>query len=157
MAIWIATFVATQQNLAPLRVLQRYPAVEVVTPMLPSAASPSSNFPARAKSGFHIPASVKEVENQDGAVLLDIDQGLCFSLTPVACRIWQLLKRNCDVEEIAKTICAEFTAPRDLVERDLAEFLDSLRQNQLLFDEDHRPKRERFRGWLWRTLSWLRD
>lgn len=120
--------------------------------MLPPAPAQFIDSLSRPKRAFHVAASVREIENQDGAVLLDIEQGLCFSLTPVASRIWQLLNRNCDTEEITKSICAEFAAPRDLVERDLAEFLGSLRQHRLLFDREHHQKRGALRTWLSRIL-----
>lgn len=124
--------------------------------MLPSALPPSSDSSTRAKQSFQIPGSVKEIENQDGAVLLDIEQGACFSLTPVASRIWQLLKAHCELEQIADTIAAEFTAPRDLVERDLSEFLDSLRHHRLLLDGADEQNRRASGGWLRRKLSRLR-
>lgn len=116
--------------------------------MLPPAPPQFIDSLPRPKRAFHVAASVREIENRDGAVLLDIEQGLCFSLTPVASRIWQLLNRNCDAEEITKSICAEFAAPRDLVERDLAEFLGSLRQCGLLFDGEHHQRRGALRRWL---------
>jgi hypothetical protein len=89
-------------------------------------------------------------------MLLDIEQGVCFSLTPVASRIWQLLKAHCELEQIADIIAAEFTAPRDLVERDLSEFLDSLRRRRLLLDGANEQNRRASGGWLRRTFSRLR-
>lgn len=124
--------------------------------MLPSALPPSPDSSTHTKRPFHIPGSVKEIENQDGAMLLDIEQGVCFSLTPVASRIWQLLKAHCELEQIADIIAAEFTAPRDLVERDLSEFLDSLRRRRLLLDGANEQNRRASGGWLRRTFSRLR-
>jgi coenzyme PQQ synthesis protein D (PqqD) len=121
-----------------------------------SSPPPSSDSSTRAKQPFHIPGSVKEIENQDGAVLLDIEQGVCFSLTPVASRIWQLLKVHCELEQIADMIAAEFTAPRNMVERDLSEFLDSLHQHRLLLDGVDEQNRRASGGWLRRKLSRLR-
>ena len=119
--------------------------------MRPSSLPPST----RAKQSFHIPGSVKEIESQDGAVLLDIEQGVCFSLTPVASRIWQLLKMHCELEQIAETIAAEFTAPRNLVEQDLSEFLDCLRHHRLLFDGVDEQSPRASGGWLRRKFSRL--
>lgn len=125
--------------------------------MLPPAPPQFTDSLSRPKRAFYVAASVREIENQDGAVLLDIEQGLCFSLTPVASRIWQLLNRDCDAEEITKAICAEFAAPRDLVERDLAGFLGSLRQYGLLFDGERHQRPGALRRWLSRILLWPRD
>src|SRR5208282_3160780 len=36
-----------------------------------------------------IAPSVRETASEDGAVLLDIEQGICFSLNPVGLRIWE--------------------------------------------------------------------
>lgn len=130
--------------------MQREKAIPQEVPSLPS-----SDSSARVKQSFHIPGSVKEIENQDGAVLLDIEQGVCFSLTPVASRIWHLLKVHCELEQIADTIAAEFTAPRNLVERDLSEFLDSLRHHRLLLDGVDEQSRRAAGGWLRRKLSRL--
>src|SRR2546423_7552409 len=38
--------------------------------------------------------NVRETITQDGAVLLDIEQGLCFSMNPVGARIWEMLKQG---------------------------------------------------------------
>ena len=89
-------------------------------------------------------------------MLLDIEQGVCFSLTPVASRIWQLLKAHGELEQIADTIAAEFTAPRNLVERDISEFLDSLHHHRLLLDGMDEQNRIASGGWLRRKLSQLR-
>lgn len=124
--------------------------------MLPSSLPPSSDSSTCVKKPFYIPGSVKEIENQDGAVLLDIEQGVCFSLTPVASRIWQLLKVHCELEQIADTIAIEFRAPRSLVERDLSEFLDSLRHHRLLLDSVDEQNHRASGGWLRRKLSRLR-
>jgi len=129
---------------------------KAVSQNVPASVLPSSDSSMRAKQSFHIPGSVKEIENQDGAVLLDIEQGVCFSLTPVASRIWQLLKVHCELEHIADTIAAEFTAPRNLVEQDLSEFLHSLRQHRLLLDGVDEQNRRASGGWLRRKLSRLR-
>lgn len=124
--------------------------------MRSSSLPPSSDSSTRVKQSFHIPESVKEIENQDGAVLLDIEQGVCFSLTPVASRIWQLLKVHCELEQIAETIASEFTAPRGQVEQDLSEFLDSLRHHRLLLDDADDQNGRASGGWLRRKLSRLR-
>ena len=124
--------------------------------MLPSSLPPSSDTSTHAQQSFHIPGSVKEIENQDGAVLLDIEQGVCFSLTPVAARIWQLLKMHCELGQIVDTVAAEFTAPRNLIAPDLSEFLDSLRHHRLLLDGMDEQSRRASGGWLQRKLSRLR-
>ena len=76
--------------------------------------------------------SVREIRTQDGALLLDIDQGLCLSLTPVAATIWQLLSEGRSLDQITDRISATFEAPKDTVVQDLKEFMASLSRRGLL-------------------------
>ncbi len=39
-----------------------------------------------------IPATIRAAASDDGAVLLDIEQGVCFSLNAVGLKIWELLE-----------------------------------------------------------------
>ena len=55
--------------------------------------------------------SVREIENQDGAVLLDIQQGLCFSINTVGARIWRMMKQEQSFAQIVDTLVEEFNLP----------------------------------------------
>lgn len=70
--------------------------------------------------------SVRETINQDGAVLLDIKQGVCFSMNPVGARIWELLKKECSLDQIAQSLESEFSVPRNQIEADICEFIENL-------------------------------
>jgi hypothetical protein len=87
--------------------------------------------------------SVREIETRDGAVLLDVQQGLCLSLTPVAARIWGLLKLNHSLDEIADRVAFEFQVPRDRVYADAKEFLGRLSQQGLLISGNSKPHTRR--------------
>jgi hypothetical protein len=76
--------------------------------------------------------SVRDVENQDGSVLLDIHQGICFSLNPVGAKIWQMLKTECSVGQITEHLSAECGVPREQVEQDVTDFVRALREKKLL-------------------------
>jgi hypothetical protein len=76
--------------------------------------------------------SVRDVANQDGSVLLDIHQGVCFSLNPVGARIWQMLKAEHSVDQIAGRLSAEFGVAEQQVSQDVGDFVDMLRENNLL-------------------------
>jgi len=58
-----------------------------------------------------IAPGVRETASQDGAVLLDIDQGICFSLNPVGLKIWDLLKKRYSVDQIADSLAQDFPIP----------------------------------------------
>ena len=51
-----------------------------------------------------IAPGVRETASEDGAVLLDIEQGICFSLNPVGLKIWELLKKHYSVDQIAEVL-----------------------------------------------------
>lgn len=79
-----------------------------------------------------IAPDVREVTSEDGAVLLDIEQGICFSLNPVGLKIWDLLKKKSSLDQIVTALAADFAVPRDQLRSDACEFIDSLRVKQLL-------------------------
>ena len=46
--------------------------------------------------------------------------------------IWEILSEGCSEEELLIRMLNEFDAPKDVLEADMKEFLDSLEQNGLL-------------------------
>ena len=48
--------------------------------------------------------SVRETINQNGTVLLDIEQGLCFSMNRVGSMIWDMLKKQYCLEQTASVL-----------------------------------------------------
>ncbi len=77
-------------------------------------------------------AGVRNVKTQDGAVLLDIDQGLCFSMNPLGARVWEMLKQNHSIECIADILASEFCIAREQVLEDVRAFLAQLQTQHLL-------------------------
>lgn len=90
-----------------------------------------------------IGSGVREVTSEDGAVLLDVEQGICFSLNPVGLKIWELLKKKFSLDQIVDTLGAEFTVPREQLRSDALEFIEALQAKHLLGragqDEPRRP------------------
>lgn len=82
-----------------------------------------------------IAPGVRETASEDGAVLLDIEQGICFSLNPIGLKIWQLLKTHHSVDEIADDLARDFPISRSQLLSDVVEFLQSLEAKRLI----HRP------------------
>ena len=74
----------------------------------------------------------REATSEDGAVLLDIEQGICFSLNPVGLKIWDLLKKNTSLDQIVDALVTEFQVPREQLRSDALEFIDALRAKHLL-------------------------
>src|SRR5208282_3242887 len=75
---------------------------------------------------------VREVTSEDGAVLLDVEQGVCFSLNPVGLKIWELLKKGCSLEQIADALGQEFSVSRPQLVSDATEFIAALEGKHLV-------------------------
>ena len=101
-----------------------------------------------------IAPGVRETASEDGAVLLDIEQGICFSLNPVGLKIWELLKTHHSVDEIADDLAQDFPIPRSQLLSDVVEFLQTLEAKRLI----RRPGRPSApRSWLTRIFPWTRQ
>jgi hypothetical protein len=87
---------------------------------------------------FTIAPGVRETTSEDGAVLLDIEQGVCFSLNPVGLRIWELLKKQCSLDQIADALGQEFSVPRSQILSDASEFIEALEGKNLIY----RPRQQ---------------
>jgi Coenzyme PQQ synthesis protein D (PqqD) len=94
------------------------------------------------ESSIRLSKSVRETINQDGAVLLDIKQGLCFSMNPVGAKIWEMLKQGCPPEAIVDGLEKEFEGvSRGELEMDVTDFLNVLHQRRLICrGEESEPK-----------------
>ena len=97
-----------------------------------------------------ISPSVRETASEDGAVLLDIEQGICFSLNPVGLRIWQMLKQHYSTDQMADFLEKEFHAPRPDLVADICEFLAQLEAKHLI---RHSPDPTAEQGWLAKILQ----
>jgi hypothetical protein len=87
-------------------------------------------------------AGVRNIVTQDGAVLLDVNQGLCFSMNPVAARIWEMLKMNLSLDEITDALASECCVPREQVLEDVRGFVSQLHLQKLLVPADDSQKRK---------------
>jgi hypothetical protein len=89
--------------------------------------------------------SVRQTTTQDGAVLLDIEQGVCFSINAVGAKIWEMLKQSQSLNQIVDDLAAEFSVPKEQIRNDVIEFVAELnRQHVLLIDSNGRAQRYGF-------------
>jgi hypothetical protein len=79
-----------------------------------------------------IASGVRETASEDGAVLLDIQQGICFSLNPVGLRVWTMLKQQFSLDQMADSLQQEFHAPRLELVADICEFVRQLEAKRLI-------------------------
>jgi hypothetical protein len=101
-----------------------------------------------------IAPGVRETASEDGAVLLDIEQGICFSLNPVGLKIWELLKTRHSVDEIADDLAQDFPISRSQILSDVVEFLRSLEAKRLIRRSGHVVST---RSWLTRIFPWTKQ
>ena len=86
---------------------------------------------------YRVSESVPSTHGQDGAVVLDIQQGQMFNLNFVGSRILELLKNGSTESAITDQISREFGVGRELVENDVREFLQTLKKCHLV--QEHEP------------------
>jgi len=74
-------------------------------------------------------SDVRSTYSEDGAVLLDIRKGLCYSLNPVAARVWSTLETcpsGVDLRGLVDVMETHYTISREQLERDVDECLTKL-------------------------------
>jgi hypothetical protein len=96
---------------------------------------------------------IRETVNQDGAVLLDIEQGLCFSLNPVGAKIWEMVKHGHSLDKITDTLEEEFNLPRPQLLGDISDFLKQLEKMRLISRQSPQDNRGLFSRLLARNRS----
>jgi hypothetical protein len=72
------------------------------------------------------------VADRDGAAILDLERGLISTLNPTGAYVWQGLQRGEPLETIIASLASETGEATSVVERDVREFVESLKENQLL-------------------------
>jgi hypothetical protein len=87
---------------------------------------------------------VRHIDNEDGAALLDVKQGLCFSMNPVGLKIWGMLRLNQSIDQITHQLVGEFGLPEEQLRKDVIEFVENLKQSHLLILSEQNAKRGRF-------------
>ncbi len=80
---------------------------------------------------WRISPEVRATYSEDGAVLLDISKGLCYSLNPVAARIWVTIETSrtgITLDGIVGALETHFEVPRHKLGDDIATYLSKLEQ-----------------------------
>lgn len=65
------------------------------------------------------------------AVILDLGAGTYFGLNAVGARMWQLLGEHSVLRTVFDTLCREYDASPDVLERDLIALVSRLEQARL--------------------------
>jgi len=83
---------------------------------------------------YRVSEGVRSTHGQDGAVVLDVQQGQMFNLNRVGSRILELLESGSAESDIVNVISHEFNNSREVVEKDVHEFIESLRKHKLVLE-----------------------
>jgi hypothetical protein len=83
---------------------------------------------------YRVAESVRSKHNQDGASVLDVRQGDMFTLNIVGSRVLELLKAGAPESAIADDISRQFDVSRKTAERDVQEFIGTLKKHRILVD-----------------------
>lgn len=82
-----------------------------------------------------ISSDVRATYSEDGAVLLDIRKGLCYSLDPVAARVWVTMESSqtgLDLQGLVDVMETHYKVSREQLEDDIAEYLSKLERMGLV-------------------------
>jgi hypothetical protein len=89
---------------------------------------------------WRVSTGVRATINEDGAVLLDIDKGLCYSLNAVGGRVWQVFEAGhgkSSIDDIVGALAREFTeVPREQLALDIESCVRDLESNGLITTDD---------------------
>ena len=83
---------------------------------------------------YRVSEGVRSTHGQDGAIVLDVQQGQMFNLNCVGSRILELLESGSGEPDIVNVISHEFNTSREIVENDVREFIESLEKHKLVAD-----------------------
>ena len=83
---------------------------------------------------YRVSKGVRSTHGQDGAIVLDVQQGQMFNLNLVGSKILELLEGGATESDIVNVISRDFNAGREVVEDDVREFIESLKQHKLVAD-----------------------
>jgi coenzyme PQQ synthesis protein D (PqqD) len=83
-----------------------------------------------------ISPDVRATYSEDGAVLLDISKGMCYSLNAVGARIWVTMEASpsgITLDGIVGALATHYGIPCQQLEADTKECLDKLRRSGLVY------------------------
>jgi hypothetical protein len=84
---------------------------------------------------IQIASSVRSVFSQDGAVLMEIKQGLMYTSNPVGGRILELLSQGSSAEQVVESVSRECEVEPETVRKDLETFIEQLVSYGIVYAE----------------------
>lgn len=81
---------------------------------------------------FRISDTIRRTETVDGGILLDVHHGQMFCLNVVGAKILELMQRGYDESQIADEISRDYGVNKEVVRRDVIEFIATLQKHHIL-------------------------
>ena len=78
-------------------------------------------------------------ELDDNQVMMHIEKGKYFGLTPVGKRIWDLIEQPRNLDEITDTLFSEYDVAKDKCEQEIRAFLDKAVQYNIIIRSEQHP------------------
>ncbi|KAA6465258.1 PqqD family protein [Acidobacteria bacterium AB60] len=78
------------------------------------------------------PTHLRSIVNEDGAAILDIKSGRITTLNTSGGYVWQALENGEEIETIAASLARETDQDLEAVRRDVADFVEALKKQDLL-------------------------
>ncbi len=75
---------------------------------------------------------VRATHSADGAVLIDVRQGVIYSLNVTGSTVWSRLEQGTSPEEIAEELAGTYHVPLAQVQADILTLIRSLEERQLV-------------------------
>jgi len=88
-----------------------------------------------SERSWTVSPDVRSTQSEDGAVLLDIRQGLCFSLNVVGAKVWEKLEASqsgLTLLQLVGELAPLFAVPTDQLRTDLEHYLRELEAKALV-------------------------
>lgn len=82
---------------------------------------------------IHRNAALIEAEIDGDVVMMDPETGDYYGLSSVARRIWQLLERPQNKEELIASLVKEYNVPEETCRRDVSEFISKLTSKRVVY------------------------
>jgi hypothetical protein len=81
---------------------------------------------------IRISDAIRSSSTADGAILLDVRHGQILGLNRMGSTIFRMLERGLDADQISSEISSEFRVKIEEVHADVLEFIESLRERDVL-------------------------
>jgi hypothetical protein len=76
-------------------------------------------------------------------LLFNMEDGQYFSLSEIGGRVWELCDGNHTIAQLVTALAAEYDAPAEVLEQDIAELLEGFQNGKLITLELQQPQMQK--------------